>query len=324
MKIGIMGAGKIASVMANTINGMKNPEVSLYAIASRNLKKAQDFAVLHKAQKAFGNYEEMLKDPKVDLVYIATPHSEHFANIKMCIAYQKPMLVEKAFTANAAQAQEVLNLAKDHKVFITEAIWTRYMPSRNIINSLIEEGAIGKVHSIQANLGYSIFRKERIFRPELAGGALLDIGVYPINFALMVFGHDIEKIEGSCVKSETGVDFMDNIAITFKGNKFASLHATCMGPTDRIGFIYGETGYIAVTNVNNPEKIEIFDTNHRLVREVPIPAQITGYEYEVLSCLKALKNGVLECAEMPHHKTVEVLKLTDTLRKQWDISYPFE
>ena len=324
MKVGIMGAGKIAATMAQTINGMRHPEVELYAIASRTLEKARDFAQQHNAAKAFGSYEEMLKDPEVDLIYIATPHSEHYSNIKLCIKYKKAMLVEKAFTANAAQAEEVLELAKANHVFITEAIWTRYMPSRSIIDKLIEIGTIGKVHSIQANLGYHIFQKDRIFKPELAGGALLDIGVYPLNFALMAFGHDVAKIEGSCVKSDTGVDFMDNIAVTFKDGKFASLHATCMGPTDRIGFIYGEKGYIAVTNINNPEKIEVFDTDHKLVRVVPIPQQVTGYEYEVLSCLEALKTGTLECKEMPHQKTIEVLKLTDTLRRLWGIHYPFE
>ena len=266
MKVGIMGAGKIAATMAQTINGMKHPEVELYAIASRSLEKALDFAQKNNVTKAFGSYEEMLKDPDVDLIYIATPHSEHYSNIKLCIQYNKAMLVEKAFTANARQAEEVLALARSNHVFITEAIWTRYMPSRSIIDKLIAIGTIGKVHSIQANLGYPIFRIDRIFKPELAGGALLDIGVYPLNFALMAFGHEVAKIEGSCIKADTGVDFMDNIALTFKDGKFASLHATCMGPTDRIGFIYGEKGYIAVTNINNPEKIEVFDTDHKLVR----------------------------------------------------------
>ena len=189
---------------------------------------------------------------------------------------------------------------------------------------MIEIGTIGKVHSIQANLGYPIFQIDRIFKPELAGGALLDIGVYPLNFALMAFGHEVAKIEGSCIKADTGVDFMDNIALTFEDGKFASLHATCMGPTDRIGFIYGEKGYIAVTNINNPEKIEVFDTDHKLVRVEPIPQQVTGYEYELLSCLEALITGALVCIDMPHQKTIEVLKLTDTLRQLWGIHYPFE
>ena len=164
MKVGIMGAGKIAATMAQTINGMKHPEVELYAIESRSLEKALDFAQKNNVTKAFGSYEEMLKDPDVDLIYIATPHSEHYSNIKLCIQYKKAMLVEKAFTANACQAEEVLALARSNHVFITEAIWTRYMPSRSIIDKLIEIGTIGKVHSIQANLGYPIFQIDRIFK----------------------------------------------------------------------------------------------------------------------------------------------------------------
>lgn len=324
MKVGILAAGAIARTMAKTINGLNHPEIELYAVASRSLERAQEFAKEYNVPKAYGSYEELAKDPEVDLIYIASPHSEHHIHARLCLDYKKALLVEKAFTANEEMAKDVLKYAKEQNTLVAEAIWTRYMPSRAIIHKAIVDGKIGEVHSIQANLAYPITHKERIFNPELAGGALLDLGVYPINFAMMFFGHDIEEISGSCIKSDTGVDFMDNICLKFKGGKMASLHATACGPSDRNGIINGSTGYMVVTNINNPEKVEIFNKDHQKVEELPLPMQVTGYEYQVLSCNEALKQGKLECPEMPHEHTLDVMRVMDTLRKQWNIKYPFE
>lgn len=324
MKVAILGAGRIAATMAETLNGLKHPEITLYAIGSRSLERAQAFAAEHHIPKAYGSYAEMLADPEVDLVYIATPHSEHYSNIKDCISAGKGMLVEKSFTANAAQAREVLKEAEEKKVFITEAIWTRYMPSRQIITEALKNGDIGTVHAIQANLSYPITHKPRIVDPALAGGSLLDLGVYPINFAMMFFGHDLADVSGTCVKGPTGVDLMESIALTFKDGKFASLMANAFSPSDRMGFIYGDKGYLAVTNINNPEKVELFDVDHKLVKTYELPRQVTGYEYQVLSCLNALKAGALSCPEMSHQETIEVMEVMDKLRAAWGVKFPFE
>ncbi|MBO8416249.1 MAG: Gfo/Idh/MocA family oxidoreductase [Proteobacteria bacterium] len=325
MKVGILGAGRIAAVMAETINRM-NPrtEVFLHAIGSRSLERAQAFAAEHHVPKAYGSYEEMLKDPEVDLVYIATPHSEHYANIKACIAAGKGMLVEKSFTANAAQAHEVIKEAEEKGVFITEAIWTRYMPSRKVIADAITFGGIGEVHAIQANLSYPISNKPRITDPALAGGALLDLGVYTLNFAMMFLGHWVTEVSSSCIKGPTGVDLIDNIALTFKGGKCASLMANACCPSDRMGYIYGEKGYIAVTNINNPEKVELFNADHQLVKTYKIPPQITGYEYQLISCRNALERHELSCIEMSHQETIDIMELMDELRKDWEVTFPFE
>ena len=150
MNVGILGAGNIAGKMARTLNGMK--DATAYAVAARDLERAQNFAKEYQMEKAYGSYEEMLADDKVDLVYIATPHSHHLEHGKLCISYRKPVLCEKSFTANAAQARELLDDAKENGVFITEAIWTRYMPSRKIITDIIESGELGEMHMLSANL----------------------------------------------------------------------------------------------------------------------------------------------------------------------------
>ena len=323
MKVGIMGAGHIAVSMAKAINGLDG-RVEAYAVASRDIKKAERFAKKHGIAKAYGSYEEMLYDPQVDLVYIATPHSHHFKHGMMCIEHGKPVLCEKSFTENAEQARELLNAARNRKVFITEAIWTRYMPSRKMINDIIDSGVIGNPMSLNANLGYSIMHKERLKNPALAGGALLDVGVYPINFASMVFGNDICQIQSTCTKLDTGVDAQENITFIYRDGRMASLFATMQATTDRSGVIYGDKGYIHVQNINNCQRIRVVDNSHNIVQDLEVPGQINGYEYEVLACLDALENGKLECDEMPHSETIRIMEIMDELRAQWGVKFPDE
>lgn len=216
LKMAIMGAGSIANKMAATITKMN--DVEAYAIAARDAGRAAAFAEKYGFAKSYGSYEEMLKDPEVQLVYIATPHSHHYKCTKMCLEAGKHVLCEKAFTVNAEQAKEILKQAEDKKLLLTEAIWTRYMPSRNIINKLIADGTIGEVTSLTANLGYELSEVKRIWDTQLAGGALLDVGVYLVNFASMVFGKDLEHVQSEAV-FKNGVDMIDNINMTFAGGK---------------------------------------------------------------------------------------------------------
>lgn len=322
MNVGILGAGRIAVTMARTLNGMK--EAECYAVASRNLEKAQKFAADNHVEKAYGSYEEMLSDENVDLVYVATPHSHHLEHAKLCISYGKPVLCEKSFTANAAQARELLDYAAEKKVFITEAIWTRYMPSRKMIDDIIASGELGEIKMLTANLGYELTDKDRMLRPDLAGGALLDVGVYTLNFASMVLGDDVVKMTSECVKTDTGVDGQDAIILTYRDGKLAVLHTGMWADTEQYGIVYGTKGYLIACNINNIDVIRIYAPDRSLIREVKVPEQITGYEYEVLACKRALAAGELECGEMPHAETMWIMEWMDALRKEWGIVYPFE
>lgn len=322
MKVGILGAGGIARKMALTLNGMKGADA--YAVASRDLQKAQRFAEDEHVEKAYGSYEEMLADENIDLVYIATPHSHHLEHAKLSISYGKPVLCEKAFTANAKQAKELFDYAKEKHVFITEAIWTRYMPSRKIITEILDSGELGELKMLSANLGYELSGVERLIKPELAGGALLDVGVYPINFASMFFGNDIEKITSTCVKIDSGMDAEDAMIFSYKDGRIATLHAGMMAATEQYGIIYGTKGYLIAYNINNIDKIEVFTKDRTLVRTIEVPKQITGYEYEVEACKRALEARQLECEEMPHSETVKIMEQMDVLREDWGVRYPFE
>lgn len=321
-RIGIIGAGHIAHKMADTLNQMEHAEA--YAIASRQLDKAEQFAKEHDMPRAYGSYEELVKDSNVDLVYVATPHSHHFEHASLCIEHGKPVLCEKAFTANAKQAEALLNLAHKRNVFITEAIWTRYMPFSKTIRQLIDSGKIGTPMTITANLSYPITHKERIMRPELAGGALLDLGVYPINFAMMAFGHDIKQITSACIKTSTGVDAQNSITFCYNDGRMAVLQSNIFCAGDRQGIISGDKGYIIVDNENNPQKASVYSTTHELLEEVHCPPRISGYEYEVEACIKALEQGAIETEDMPHAETLRIMQMLDGLRKEWGIRFPMD
>lgn len=320
--IGIMGSGNIAGVMAATVKKMKH--VKLYAVASREQVKADVFASKYGCKKAYGSYEDLVKDKKVDLIYIATPHSEHFENAKLCIEYGKPVLCEKAFTANAKQAQELIDMAKARGVLIAEAMWVRYMPMLTTIQQVIGSGVIGEPKMLTANLGYVIDHVQRLRDPALAGGALLDVGIYPLNFAVMLFGHNIEKIDASCTYTNTGVDEQESITIHYCDGKVAVLNSSMLALSDRKGIIYGTKGYAIVENINNFESIAVYDASYKQVAFYKRPKQISGYEYEVEACIKAIKAKEVECCEMPHSETIRMMKMMDEIRAGWGIVYPFE
>ena len=322
MKVGILGCGAMAEVFAGTLRQME--EVECYAAASRTLERAEGFAREYGFAKAYGSYEELCADPEVDLVYIATPHSCHCENMELCIRHKKPVLCEKAFTLNAKEAERIRELAEKEQVFVSEAIWTRYMPSRMMIQDIMDSGIIGNISVLTANLSYPIAGKERILRPELAGGALLDIGVYGLNFALMHFGTDIERMESSVRMTDTGVDAMESITIFFRDGRMAVLTHDIYGRSDRKGIFYGEKGYIIVENINNPQSIAVYDTEDRLILQKDVPEQLSGYEYEVNECIAAIRAGKKESGSMPLSDSIRVMEVMDELRRQWGLVYPKE
>ena len=253
LRVGIIGAGWIAEKAAITLNGLAKCEA--YAIASRSKEKAEAFAEKWKMRKAYGSYSELIADPSVDLVYVATPHSHHYDVTREALLADKPCLVEKAFMANHRQAKEIVDLARERKVFLAEAIWTRYQPAVKMVRDLISRGRIGTPRLVTATLGYSMGDKPRIMRADLCGGALLDLGVYALNFVRMFFDADILRITSQCVKSQTGMDLTNAMTLTMSDGVLCNLQssAACVG--DNIGVIAGTDGNLIIDNINNPQTI---------------------------------------------------------------------
>lgn len=322
LNFAILGAGNIANAMAKTITRMDS--VAPYAVASREFSRAQNFAEAYGFQKAYGSYREMIEDPEVDLVYIATPHSHHREQMTLCLEGGKHVLCEKAFTKTAGEAREVLALAKEKKLLVTEAIWPRYMPMAKTINAYLASGKIGRIHSLTCNLGYPVAHVERVKDPALAGGALLDVGIYPLTFASIVMGDDIREISSAAVMNENGVDVQGSIALTYTDGRAASLFFTVLSPTDRTGAIYGDTGYVLIDNINNFQSLRAYNKDHQLIEEILCPPQITGYEYEVQAAVDAICAGELECRDMPHDETIRMMERMDKLRHSWGLWYPGE
>ncbi len=317
LKIGILGAGSIAATMAKTIAQMDSAEC--VAIASRNEKKAREFASAHGIARSYGSYEGMMDDPDVTLVYIATPHSRHAEDVELCLNHGKHVLCEKAFTITAAEAEHIIALARAKGLLLAEAIWTRYMPSRYMVGDIIDSGVIGSVTSLTANLGYSLGHVERLQDPALGGGALLDLGVYPLNFAAMVFGDELHEMVSTAVLTPRGVDASNSITLSYKDGRMACLHSNMFAITDRCGYIYGDNGFMVVHNINNCKGIDVYDLQRNLIAHHDVPPQISGYEYEVEACAQAIREGWTECPDMPHEESLRMMRIMEALRKSWGV-----
>ena len=320
MRIGIIGAGHIAGKVSDTLRQM--PEVRCHAVAARDLWRAEAFAGEHGFARAYGSYEELVSDPDVDLVYVATPHSHHFPHVKLALEHGKAVICEKSFMMNAREAEEVTILARQKGLLLAEAIWTRYMPFSKTIREVVGSGVIGTPRMLSANLGYAVDWKERLVKPELGGGALLDLGVYCLNFALMNFGSDIAQVTSTCVKGPSGVDMQETIALVYADGRIADLHATAWCATDRRGVISGDKGCLIVDNINNPRSAYAVDRYGSVLGRWEAPPAISGFEYEFLACKDALEKGLCEPADMPHGETLKVMRLMDGLRAEWGVRFP--
>ena len=322
LRVGIIGTGWIAEKAAITLNGTECCEA--LAVGSRSQEKADEFAAKWGIPKAYGSYTDLIADPDIDLVYVGTPHSHHFDVTKEALLAGKPCLVEKAFMANHRQAKEIVDLAHERKVFLAEAIWTRYQPVVKMVRDLMAEGRIGTPRLLTATLGYSMGEKPRIMRPDLCGGALLDLGVYALNFVRMFFPADIVSMESQCVKSTTGMDLTNAISLVLSDGMLCNLQssAACVG--DNIGVIAGTEGNLIIDNINNPQQITVNGPDRTYIETIHVPKQITGYEYQFVACRQALIDGLLEPREMPHAETLYVMELMDGLRRKWDVRYPMD
>lgn len=322
LRVGIIATGWIAEKAAYTIQRLDG--VTCQGVASRTLAKAETFARQWGIPNVYGSYADLISAPDIDLIYVGTPHSHHYDVTMEAILNGKPCLVEKAFMANHEQSLRVINLARQKKVFLAEAIWTRYQPIVQTIQKIIKEGRLGELRLLTASIGYSMGDKPRIMRADLCGGALLDLGVYGINFVRMFCNANIEHIESQCMKSDTGMDLTNAISWNMAGGIMANIQSSACCVNDNQGTICGTEGYIIVDNINNPQTIKVYARDRVFVEEIKVPEQITGYEYQFLACKEALENGWTESPYMPLDETLYIMKMMDNLRYTWGVYYPMD
>lgn len=324
INVAILGAGNIARSMATAINGLPD-KFCFYAVASRSLEKAKQFAQDWNAKIAYGSYEELAKDENVDLIYVATPHSEHYKNTKLCLENGRNCLVEKAFCGNTTQVEELIALAKEKNLLLAEAMWTRYLPStKGLLQEIVNSGKLGKLRYLEADFTIDGIN-ERLMKPELAGGALLDLGIYPLTIMDMFFGDDFAEIDSDCTLNEYGVDLINEMRFTYKdGRKAVCRSGFGQSKHSNYAKIVGDNGYIVFGPTNVPEKYEIFDNDGKLIESQPIDYLVNGYEFEALECRDAIIAGEKEVKSLPLAESVRIMKWMDYFRCKWGVAYPFE
>lgn len=320
---GVLGTGHIANTVSSAIEAVDGTEV--YAVASRSLEKAESFIDAHHASVAYGSYQELVCDKNVDIVYIATPHSEHYANAVLCINAGKNVLCEKPIAPNAAQAREIAELAQGKNVFLMEAIWTKFLPAIQKAMSWIQEGKIGEPRMLEAGF---CFRSEpdpknRLFDPSRAGGALLDVGVYPLNLASLVFGYDPEKICGTATIGSTGVDEQGAALLKYKSGALACTEFAIRTDARNDAVIYGTEGEIRIPRFWSAERAEIWKDGS-LAEQYERHFVKNGYEYEIMAVCDCLRHGEAECKTASVRDSIKILEMTDKLRRSWGERYPFE
>lgn len=321
-KVGILGCGNIASHMASEINELDN--VELYAVASRSQDKADKFAEKWNATKAYDSYDKLAADEQVDLIYVATPHTFHYEHTMLCLKAGRNVLVEKPFAINRTQADEMVQYAREHNLFLQEAMWTRFVPHRMEIADYINSNKLGKLCNVEAEFCLNLTGVPRLTQLDLGGGALLDLGIYCLTSADMFLdGSSVTSKETECFKYETSVDGTDYIRFTNESGQKALLKTSMMQGEANYAFLYFEKGYIYINGINNLDSYTVFD-NKGQVLYASQSLEGKGYKYEVLASQKAIAEDKNCCDEMTSQDTLRLMEWMDELRQCWSVKYPME
>lgn len=320
---GIIGLGKIAHKFAQDLQGIKSAK--LHAVASRSFPKAKTFAKKYSATYAFGSYEEMVSCPDLDVVYIATPHPFHCENTLMCLKHKIPVLCEKPFAMNAAEARRMIAASKSNKTFLMEALWTRFLPSMKKMLSIIEDGIIGEVLSIKADFGFKApFDPDgRLFNQKLGGGSLMDIGIYPVFLSLLILGRPI-IVKAIATIGQTNVDESCGIILKYPNNKLAILDSTIISETATEALIYGEKGTIRINGRwHEPTSITLM-RDGKEPKDIFFDYSSNGYSYEAEEVMRCLRRRRLSSPLLDHHFSLDLIELLDEIRMEAGIYYPHD
>ena len=335
MKIGTCGCGTIASWISDFIDQLNDPDIVRYAVFSNKPGEAAAFAEKYGWQNSYENYDEMLSNPEVDLVYVCVPNHLHYDMAVKALEAGKNVVCEKPFAVNDTQTKALLDLADEKGLFITEALWPGFLPSRKMIDDVIASGKIGKLTGAEIIALDNVMFLDRIKRLETGGGALLDYGPYVLGRITYHFGWDIVKVEGTFEHLDTGVDSRDDYTLTFADGCIVHCYHTIDMPREEhqeYCLIKGTEGMIRLESMSNPQEIQILDNDGKLKEALMVPPMLhgrevpftAGYEYEFQAFAKALKEGKKECDETPHAQILAISKVMTELRRQAGVVYPFE
>ena len=316
---GILGLGKIAHQFAKDLQTV--PNAKLYAVGSRTQNKADEFAQKYQAPKAYGSYDTLIQDENVDVIYVATPHVFHKANTIAVLKSGKAVLCEKAFGMNLSEVEEMIEVAQENNVFLMEALWTNFMPTIKTLKKYQKNNTFGKIKSLQAEFCFKapFDPDKRLFNPELGGGALLDIGIYPVYLALKLLGHT-NHIKAKSKMSSTGVDLETQIYFKYDNNVEADLFCSFDQTRDNYAFIKFEKANIKLGPrfhetdkliINKPDKTTAKDFNY----------QAKGYHFEIAHVQECLEKGLTESPEMSFEFSKDLISHLDKIRHIIGLKY---
>ncbi len=320
---GILGTGKIARQFAAALQRL--PEAELLAIGSRSAESAGRFADEFGIPRRHASYDDLVGDPDLQVIYVATPHSCHANNTRLALNAGKAVLCEKPFTINAAEASDVVHLARERKLFLMEAMWTRFFPLIAKLRELLATGAIGEARLLTADFGFraDYADEPRLFGPEYGGGALLDVGVYPVSFASMLFGPPT-KIWGTANLGPTGVDEEATVTLAHVDGRLAILHTAVRLDTAQEAIIAGTEGRVRIHSPWWRPTVMTLSREGQPDERIEFPLAGNGYEYEATEVMDCLRAGKLESSLMPLDESLSIMRTLDALRVQWGLKYPME
>ncbi|NHN29066.1 Gfo/Idh/MocA family protein [Paenibacillus agricola] len=321
IKWGIAGPGNISKQFVKDLAFASGAEI--VAVGGRNLEKAEAFAKMHHIAKAYGSLDELANDPDIDIVYLGTLHPAHKDNTLTFLRAGKAVLCEKPFTMNAAEAEEMVTYAKENRIFLMEAMWTRHLPAIHQVRQWLAEGKIGEVKLVKADFGFNIGWKpeSRLLNRDLGGGTLLDAGIYPISFASMVYGAQPTNILSSVRMGETGVDEQFSLIFEYEGGQTAAINGSVQLAMTNEAYIFGSKGHIHI-----PLFLSARTATLRVTGEEPEVFQdervAHGFVFEAEEAMACLRDGLTESTFMKLDETLAIMTTLDTIRKQWGLVYP--
>jgi predicted dehydrogenase len=321
---GILGTGGIAKKFVEGLAPL--PDAKVAAVGSRTQAAADAFGETYGVPRRHGSYAGLMADPDVDVVYIATVHPLHYENTAGCLEAGKAVLCEKPFTINAGQLEKLIALARKKRLFLMEAMWTRYFPALVKVRSLLAEGALGEVRQVQADFGIRMKfdPKGRMYDPALGGGALLDLGIYPVSLASMVFGEVPARIASTVALGRTGVDEQSVLAIEYSGGRMAALSCSMRFNSPQEAHIIGTEGRI---RIHRPWWFPGMVTVSRAGKAdeiLELPYLGNGYTHEAIEVMERLRAGKLESEVMPLEESLRIMRTLDAVRGEWGLKYPGE
>ena len=320
---GILGPGNIARSFSQGLSVLDDAEI--VAVGSRSAERAAAFGEQYGVRRRYASYEALANDPDVDVVYVATPHPFHKEHSLLCLRAGKPVLCEKPFTLNAADTAEVIALARERRLFLMEAIWTRFLPHIVKLRQLIAEGAIGEVRQVRADFSFraEIDPQSRLFDPALGGGALLDVGIYPVSLVAMLLGAPADIVSLAQLGT-TGVDEQAGIVMRYDGGRLAVLTTAIRTSSPHEALMLGTTGHIKVHDAWWKPSALTLVRDGKPEQPIDVPAVGNGYNYEAAEVMRCLREGRTESEIMPLDESLAIMRTLDAIREQWGLRYPGE